>query len=61
MNENSVDIDSDDWNGVLKHISGEEGTAVEKSIFSRGKKFCPVELDPPILRMQKELNNFYRN
>ena len=24
-------------------------------------KFCPVELDPPILRMQKELLGFYRN
>ena len=30
------------------------------SLFSKGKQFAPVELDPPIVRMQKELNRFYR-
>ena len=59
--ENSVDENDDTWNGVLKNISGEEITEVEKSLFCKGKKFCQVELDPPILRMQKELNSFYRN
>ena len=29
-------------------------------LFAKGQKFCPVELDPPIVRMQSELNRFYR-
>ena len=36
-------------------------TAVEESLFLKGKKFCPVEKDPPIIRMQTKLNNFFRN
>ena len=49
------------WNGAVKNISGVPISKVEESLFKKGKKFCPVEKDPPILRMQKELNNFYRN
>lgn len=49
------------WNGVVKNISDEAVTEVEENLFKKGKKFCPVELDPPIIRMQKELNQFYRN
>ena len=59
MQNETDDENADTWNGVLKNISGEEVTEVEKSLFSKGKKFCPVELDPPILRRQKELNNFF--
>ena len=49
------------WNGVVKNISGVPISKVEESLFLKGKKFCPVEKDPPIVRMQKELNSFYRN
>ena len=49
------------WNGVVKNISGVPVSKVEESLFLKGKKFCPIEKDPPIIRMQKELNNFYRN
>ena len=55
---NQAQIES--WNGVLKNISGSPVTEVEESLFARGKQFSPVELDPPIIRMQKELNRFYR-
>jgi hypothetical protein len=48
------------WNGVIKNFSGEPVTEVERSLLSKGQKFCPVELDPPILRMQRELHRFYR-
>ena len=48
------------WNGVIKNISGEPISKVEESLFLKGKKFSPVELDPPIVRMQKELNSFFR-
>ena len=51
----------DGWNGVVKNISGVPITKTEESLFLKGKKFCPVEKDPPIIRMQKELNSFYRN
>ena len=34
--------------------------SVEEKFFSRGQKFCPVELDPPVVRMQNELNRFFR-
>jgi hypothetical protein len=46
---------------VVKNISGVPISKVEESLFLKGKKFCPVEKDPPIVRMQKELNSFYRN
>ena len=29
-------------------------------LFSRGKNFCPVELNPPYIRMQRELDSFFR-
>jgi hypothetical protein len=48
------------WNGILKNISGENVTAIEEKLFARGQKFCPVELDPPVVRMQEELNRFFR-
>ena len=48
------------WNDIIKNISDEPLTEVEKNFFSKGMKFCPVELDPPIVRMQNELNAFYR-
>jgi hypothetical protein len=49
------------WNGILKNISGQPVTEIEKSLFLKGKKFCPVEKDPPIVRMQRELNTFFRH
>ena len=48
------------WNGVVKNISGENVSDPEEKLLSRGQKFCPVELDPPILRMQGELDRFFR-
>ena len=39
----------DGWNGIIKNISGEEVTDDEKSLLSKGQKFCPVELDPPVI------------
>ena len=48
------------WNGILKIISGQPVTKIEESLFLKGKKFCPVEKDPPIIRMQRELNTFFR-
>ena len=48
------------WNGIVKNISGNPVSKTEESLFSKGKKFCPVELDPPIVRMQNELNGFFR-
>ena len=50
----------DGWNGINKNISGEEVTDAEHSLSSKGQKFCPVELDPPVIRMQNELNKFFR-
>ena len=51
---NADDVtNSQGWNGILKNISGENVSDVEQ-------KFCPVEMDPPIIRMQEELNRFYR-
>ena len=44
------------WNNVVKNITGSNISSVEESLFSKGRKFCPVELDPPIKRMQSELN-----
>ena len=49
------------WNGIIKNISGEPVSSVEESLFQKGKKFCPVELDPPVIRIQKDLNQFFRN
>ena len=48
------------WNGLVKNVSGEPLSEAEYKLLSRGKKFCPVERDPPIMRMQHELNQFYR-
>ena len=48
------------WNGILKNISGHSCDNTEYALFSKGKQFAPVELDPPIIRMQRELNRFYR-
>ena len=48
------------WNGIVKNISGEAVSDIEQKLFSKGKQFCPVELDPPIVRMQRELNTFFR-
>ena len=47
------------WNGVLKNISGHPTTETEEVLFTRGKQFAPVELDPPIIRMQKDFNRFF--
>ena len=49
------------WNNSIKNISGVNTSNAEELLLSKGKKFCPVELDPPIIRMQKELKAFYRN
>ena len=48
------------WNGIVKNISGIPVTQTEQNLFSKGQKFCPVEKDPPIVRMQAELNRFFR-
>ena len=48
------------WNGIVKNMSGQPITKIEESLFLKGKKFCPVEKDPPIIRMQRELNTFFR-
>ena len=48
------------WNGVIKNISGEEVSIDEVNLLSRGQKFCPVELDPPVIRMQRELDRWFR-
>ena len=47
-----------EWN--CKEHSGVPVSQTEKSLLSKGKQFCPVELDPPVIRMQKELNAFFR-
>ena len=48
------------WDGIVKNISDEPVSEIEKTLLEKGKKFAPVELDPPIIRMQRELNEFYR-
>ena len=48
------------WNGIIKNISGQPTSETEHALSARGKQFSPVELDPPIIRTQKELNRFYR-
>ena len=59
--ENIVEIDTiKHWNGVIKNISGLPVSEAEENLFAKGQKFCPVELDPPIVRMQGELNRFFR-
>ena len=55
-----IEAESEGWNGILKNISGQPTSSSEFQLFSKGKQFAPVELDPPIIRMQKELNRFYR-
>jgi hypothetical protein len=55
-----VTVLQDGWNGVIKNISGEPISKVEENLFLKAKKFCPVELDPPILRMQRKLSAFFR-
>ena len=62
LSEGSSETDQNShWNGIIKNFSDEAVTIIEESLFSKGKKFCPVELDPPIVRFQNELNSFYRN
>ena len=46
--------------GSVKNFSGFSVTEVEDKLFARGKNFCPVELNPPFVRMQKELDAFFR-
>ena len=58
--QTSSDTENEGWNGVIKNISGEEVIEDERSLLSKGQKFSPVELDPPIIRMQRELNRFFR-
>ena len=48
------------WNGVIKNISGIPVSETEEKRFLRCKKFCPVDLDPVIIRIQQQLNQFYR-
>ena len=45
---------------MVKNISREGVSEAEESLLSKGQKFSPVELDPPMIRMQKELNRFFR-
>jgi hypothetical protein len=59
--ENSLDEEiSSVWNGIVKNISDEPVEVTEEMLFAKGQKFCPVEPDPPIVRMQSELNRFFR-
>ena len=60
-NNNNSEHLPEGWNGIVKNISNEAVTEVEENLLKKGKKFCPVELDPPLIRMQKELNAFYRS
>ena len=55
--ENLIDTS---WNGIVKNISDVPVSVTEAVLLGKGKKFCPVELDPPIIRMQSELNRFFR-
>jgi hypothetical protein len=57
--ENNSENIENHWNGVIKNFSGEAVTEVEEKLFMKGKKFCPVELDPPVVRFQKELDAFF--
>ena len=50
----------DGWNGILQNICGHPFAEAETELFSKGKQFCPVELDPLIIRMQRELDVFFR-
>jgi hypothetical protein len=59
-NPADIVINESGWNGILKNISGENVTDIEEKLFGRGQKFCPVEVDPPVVRMQTEVNRFYR-
>ena len=54
------DIIEQGWNGIVKNVSGHPISKTEETLLSKGKKFCPVDVDPPIVRMQRELRNFYR-
>jgi hypothetical protein len=60
IEQQNKEYSQSNWNGVIKNFSGEAVTDVEEKLFMKGKKFCPVELDPPIVRIQKELNAFFR-
>ena len=55
-----VEEEAKSWNDILKNITGSQSSNAELNLFSKGKQFAPVELDPPIIRMQKELNRFFR-
>ena len=57
--ETNDDVDKH-WNGIIKNISGLPISEAEETLFAKGQKFCPVELDPPIVRMQRELDRFFR-
>ena len=60
-NDVTLIAEDGEWDKIVKNITGTKISNAELSLFSKGMKFCPVELDPPILRMQKELLSFYRN
>ena len=49
------------WNGIVKNISDEPVSNIEQKLLQKGKQFCPTEIDPPVVRMQKELNQYYRS
>ena len=48
------------WNDIVKNVSGVPVSATEAKLLGKGQKFCPVEIDPPLVRMQSELNRFFR-
>ena len=60
MNVEDTEALEGGWHGIVKNFSDQAVTDVEKKLFMKGKKFCPIELDPPIVRSQNELNSFYR-
>ena len=60
LNEDIIVEATMKWNDVVKNICDEPVTETEARLLGKGQKFCPVELDPPIVRMQNEFNRFFR-
>ena len=49
------------WNGGVKNFSSKTISKAEEKLLNRNRKFAPMELDPPQLRNQQELDRWIRS
>ena len=51
----------ENWNGGVKNFSSKPTSKEEERLLNRNRKFAPMELDPPQLRNQQELDRWLRS